>query len=78
MHTSKKHRITLIGLVLSLPLVIYVHLISGQIDVSFNDYIEALFSYNSENTNHFIAREIRIPRMFMALFAGAGLSVAGL
>ena len=78
MHTSKKHRITLIGLVLSLPLVIYVHLISGQIDVSFNDYIEALFSFDSDNTNHFIAREIRIPRMFMALFAGAGLSVAGL
>jgi iron complex transport system permease protein len=78
LHTSKKHRITLIGLILSLPLVVYVHLISGQIDVSLNDYIEALFSFNSDNTNHFIAREIRIPRMFMALFAGAGLSVAGL
>jgi iron complex transport system permease protein len=56
----------------------YGHLIVGQIALTLGDYIDALFSYDPENTNHIIARELRIPRLIIALIAGAGLSLAGL
>lgn len=40
--------------------------------------MESLWSYDSENTTHILAREVRIPRLVMAILSGAALSVAGL
>jgi iron complex transport system permease protein len=75
---TRKHSILLLVLLLSLPLVATVHLLVGQIDLSFVDYFDSIFAFDDENTNHLISRELRIPRMTMAIIAGAGLSIAGL
>lgn len=78
MTLSKKHigLILIIGLLL--PLLCIIHVFSGQIEVSGKEILDSIFSYDIENTNHIIARELRIPRMVMAIIAGAGLSLAGL
>lgn len=55
-----------------------LHLVAGEIPVSFQEFKDALFNYDPENTQHIIARDFRIPRMLMAVLSGAGLSVAGL
>lgn len=65
-------------MLISLPIIAIVHLLVGQIDISFSDYFDSIFSYDADNTNHIISRELRIPRMTMAIIAGAGLSIAGL
>ena len=61
-----------------LVLFCLLHLFIGTTPLSSNDYWEALTNYNTANTNHIIARDLRIPRLMMALFSGVGLSVAGL
>jgi iron complex transport system permease protein len=40
--------------------------------------MHAITKYNPENTNEFIVRELRIPRMIAAIVAGGGLSIAGM
>lgn len=61
-----------------LPITGVIHFMSGHLDIGFGDLINSLFNFDETNTNQLIAREVRIPRMFTALIAGAGLSVAGL
>lgn len=61
-----------------LPITGVIHFMSGHLDIGFGDLINSLFHFDETNTNQLIAREVRIPRMFTALIAGAGLSVAGL
>lgn len=78
MHQTKKHSVFIIVLLLALPFVAGVHLIVGQIDIDFTDYWHALFNFDGTNSYDIIAREIRIPRMTMAILAGASLSIAGL
>ena len=56
----------------------FLHLFSGTIQISFSDFINGLFKYDSENVNQIIVRNFRLPRMMMAIVSGAGLSVAGL
>jgi len=63
---------------LLLPVAAVLHFMSGHIDVGFNDLVNSLFDFDIKNRDHIIAREVRIPRMFTAIIAGAGLSVAGL
>jgi len=75
---TKGQRVLILVLLLSLPLVALIHLFVGQIDISIGDYIDSIFAFDSENPNHLISRELRIPRMTMAIIAGAGLSIAGL
>lgn len=75
---SKRHKWMLLCFALLLPIAGIIHLISGHLTIGFSDLFDALFNYDAENTNQLIAREVRIPRMFTALIAGAGLSIAGL
>lgn len=63
---------------LLLPVAGIFHFLSGNIAISFHDFLQSLFSFDETNTAQLIAREVRIPRMFTAFIAGAGLSVAGL
>ncbi len=63
---------------LLLPVAGVVHFMSGHLDIGFGDLVNSLFNFDETNTQQLIAREVRIPRMFTALIAGAGLSVAGL
>ena len=78
MLVSKKHKLLLAILVAMLPLFIFFHLISGQIDLSFTDIWSSIVSFDETNMNQIIAKEIRIPRMAMAALAGGALSIAGL
>ncbi|MEJ6582549.1 MAG: iron ABC transporter permease [Crocinitomicaceae bacterium] len=78
MSISRRHTINIFVLLLLLPTIALVHLFVGQIGVDSSDYFNALFHYDTSDSYQIIAREIRIPRMFMAIIAGAGLSIAGL
>ena|SRR3989338_3455997 len=78
MRLSTRHRILLVVCLLLLPLLVIMHLFSGQIEIGAGDFYDALFQYDANISSHLIAREIRIPRMLMALIAGSALSVAGL
>ena len=78
MSISKRHTIIILVLLLLLPIIAMVHLFAGQINIDGSDYLSSIFSYDSTDSYQIIAREIRIPRMIMAIIAGAGLSIAGL
>lgn len=78
MSISKRHTIIISILLVMLPAVALLHLFAGQISVDSSDYFDALFNYETGDSYQIIAREIRIPRMIMAIIAGAGLSIAGL
>lgn len=78
MIVSKKHKFILLILVILLPIAALVHLVSGQIDISLSDLYNGLFQFNDKDMSQIIAREVRFPRMIMALLAGGALSIAGL
>ena len=61
-----------------LPLAMYLHLISGQIELSFASYLDSLFHFDPNNTSQVLVREFRVPRLLMAMVAGAGLSLSGM
>ncbi len=61
-----------------LPFLSIVHFYSGPLELSISDLIDGMIHYDSEITEHNIVRELRFPRMIMAILAGAGLSIAGL
>ncbi len=61
-----------------LVLFVVIHLIVGSTAISFSDFVNSIFDYDASNTQHIIARDLRIPRTLIALIAGAGLSLAGL
>lgn len=61
-----------------LPLAMYLHLISGQIEISFSSYVNSILNFDANNTSQVLVREFRIPRLFMAMIAGAGLSLSGM
>lgn len=78
MGTPKRHYILNLTLITLLPLLAIAHLFAGQVNLDLSDYFSALSEYNPSDSYQIIAREIRIPRMFMAIIAGAGLSISGL
>lgn len=61
-----------------LTVISVVHLLVGSTDITLSDFFDSLTNYDNTNTNHLIARDLRIPRMTIAIIAGAGLSLAGL
>jgi iron complex transport system permease protein len=75
-----KKRDLLLFILLSavLVLAIFLHLISGQIAISFSEFSAAIFHFDPNNTKHIVALEFRLPRVTMALLAGAGLSISGM
>ena len=61
-----------------LPIMMGVHLISGQISLDFSEILSAIYSYDATDTNHIIFFEFRIPRMTMAILSGSALAVSGM
>lgn len=61
-----------------LAIVAITHLLVGSTNISLTEFFQSLADYDASNTNHLIARDLRIPRMATAIIAGAGLSLAGL
>lgn len=68
----------IICLLCFLPLAMYLHLIAGQIEISFSSYFNSILNFDAKNTSQVLVREFRIPRLFMAIIAGAGLSLSGM
>ena len=78
MSLSIRNRIFLVVLAVLVPLIALIHLFSGQIDISYTEFLNSFTAFDESDLNHVIIREIRIPRMLTALISGAGLSIAGL
>ena len=53
-------------------------LLYGDIDTNVQDLYHALIDYSNEDMNQVIIREIRLPRILMAIISGAALSIAGM
>ena len=64
----------LIGIVL----LSFYGLLYGDIDTDFQDLYLALTEYSDGDVNQVIIREIRLPRILMAIISGAALSIAGM
>lgn len=78
MQERTRNRFLLTGIAIALPVFAILHLFSGQITIGFGEFVDAVTNFDTNNTNHLIVREIRLPRMLMAIIAGGALSVAGL
>ncbi|WP_138226911.1 FecCD family ABC transporter permease [Paenibacillus algicola] len=61
------------GLMLSVILSIRF----GAADLTYSDVVDALFSFDPENSSHIIIRELRFPRALAAICVGAALAVSG-
>ena len=75
---SRRHKVLLFLSLVFLPIVAILHFHSGPAELSLRDFLNGIFNYDPDITEHNIVRELRIPRMMMAILAGAGLSIAGL
>jgi iron complex transport system permease protein len=54
------------------------HLSSGETSVGFMDFVHAVFSFDEQQTPQVLIRELRIPRLTMAVVAGSSLAVSGM
>lgn len=71
-----KTKITLgFGLLLILSLI---HLFVGDVSISIYDFFQSLSNYDASNSNHIIARDLRIPRLFITFIAGSSLAISGM
>jgi len=60
------------------PIAMFFHLMSGRIEITFTTYMKAIFQFDSSNTLQVLVREFRLPRLIIAMLAGAGLSLSGM
>jgi iron complex transport system permease protein len=66
------------SLIFLLFALIFLHVNGGVFGLNFGKIFSSIFDFNANDQSLIIYRELRIPRTFMALFAGMGLSIAGL
>jgi len=69
-----------ITVVLTMTLVFFFlyDLTLGSVQLSFGDLFDGLFAYDKNPEAQMVLSTFRLPRVYTALLAGAGLSVAGL
>src|SRR5690625_1711548 len=70
-----KRMISFIVVLILLPAMIVYAATTGSIDISSIELLKGLFTGTNENVA--IIKDLRFPRIIIALFAGATLSVAG-
>ena len=58
--------------------LVFLHVHGGKNAFDPGRIFDSLFYFSEGDQTHIIFRELRIPRTFMAIVAGAGLSIAGL
>lgn len=75
---GKKNKWIIVLLLVTLPILVILHLFLGEVKFSNTTFSTFLFDFDSKNINHLLLLEFRIPRVFTALLAGSGLSLAGL
>ncbi|MDR1195726.1 MAG: iron ABC transporter permease [Endomicrobium sp.] len=74
---SKKIKILIFFVMPALAVLVFIFsLKTGTKDISFFDTFKALFGYGEESVLTII-RQIRLPRIIMAMTAGAGLAASG-
>jgi iron complex transport system permease protein len=78
MQLNSKSKWMIVTLVFLLPILSVAHLFSSEISISAREMLTSFLDFDPTNTNHIISKEIRFPRLMMAIIAGSGLSVAGL
>src|SRR5699024_11383228 len=64
-----------ITVIILLTIITLYSATTGSIDITAIELIKGLFT--GENENVAIIKDLRLPRIIIALFAGAGLSVSG-
>lgn len=70
-----KKVIAFIIVLLLLPIVTLYAMVTGSIDVSYGELLRNLFVTNNEQVA--IIKDLRFPRIIIAIFAGASLAVSG-
>lgn len=73
---QNKKGVAFISLVILLMIIVIYSFISGSISVTIKQLVLGLFSNEYENVN--TIKDLRIPRIIIALLAGAAISVSGL
>lgn len=71
----KKKIISLLVVAILLPLMVLYAATTGSIDITTTELIKGLFSGTSEEV--MIIKDLRFPRIIIAMFAGAALAVSG-
>lgn len=66
------------SLIILLFALILIHVNGGIFGLNFGKIFSSIFHFDADDQSLIIYRELRIPRTFMAIFAGMGLSIAGL
>ena len=74
---NRKNTLVIIALILAVVAAGIYCLFVGSSNMTFSDVLRALFKKGTRGQNK-ILWDIRMPRVFAAIIAGAGLSVAGL
>ncbi len=67
----------LIVLFIILLVTIVISLWAGSYGTTFKDIIQGIFNKAPDNRINIVVRNVRLPRIFTAIIAGAGLGVAG-
>lgn len=71
----KKKIVSFIAVIILLPAMILLSATTGSIDITVGELIKGLFTGTNENIA--IIKDLRFPRIIIALFAGAALAVSG-
>lgn len=74
--SDNKKRAYIIVSLITLAIILFVSLRQGSVDITIKELFEGLFSKNTSN-NYEIVRDLRMPRVFIAVLIGANLSIAG-
>lgn len=78
MSSNRSNKVLLLLVLISILLLAAMGLRVGDIPTDFLDVYHAVFSYSEQNLSELIIREIRLPRITIAIIAGAALSIAGM
>lgn len=72
------NRLLYMLLVLGLVLLALIHVHHGSFNFDFKNLSKSIFQFDSSVSTEVVFREIRVPRTYIALIAGASLAIAGL
>ena len=75
---KKRIPFILVIALLLVPLSAFIHLSTGEIYVSLNDFFSAIFEFKGNNSTNVLIREFKIPRILIAIVAGGGLALSGI
>ena len=78
MNSSHFKKVILLLISIGIIILVILGLRIGDIPTGFSDIYNAVFNYSENNLSELIIREIRLPRVCIAVISGAALSIAGM